>query len=232
MNTVVRWIRKAVRRKGFDMIHYVPWENLLAHFSIDLILDVGANVGQTYESFRWAGFQGPIVSFEPCPATFRQLETRPGFAWQRRPYALSNKSGELKFYVTANDNANSLQKPSGGLPVLSEIVVPAYRLDELWAKEGFSARNAFLKIDAEGHDLEVFKGAAGVLDRIPLVMLEVAPLPRFEGEPPLPEVVHFMEQSGYSVCRAEKNSFHLASGVETALDIVFARREALAKLPR
>jgi FkbM family methyltransferase len=154
MNILTRLIRKAVRRRGFDMIHYVPWDNLFAHFKTDLILDVGANVGQTYESFRWAGFKGPICSFEPNPEMFQKLERKPGFDWQRLPYALSNQSGQLKFYISNHDNACSLQKPEADfqrahdLQITKEITVPAHRLDELWNKQGFSAKNAFLKIDA------------------------------------------------------------------------------------
>jgi len=212
------------------MIHYAPWQNLFAHFAVDLILDVGANTGQTYDSFRWAGFQGPICSFEPNPEVFRRLEGKRGFAWQRLPYALSNESGQVKFHITDNDNASSLLTPLGHARVLKEITVAAYRLDELWGKQGFSAKNVFLKIDAEGHDLEVIKGASGVLDRIPLIMAEVAPLPRFQGEPPLPDVVNFMGQLGYCVCRVDKNSMNGAAGIDIALDIIFAKRELLAKI--
>ena len=233
MNNLVRWVRKTVRRKGFDMIHYAPWENLFSHFNIDLILDVGANIGQSYDSFRWAGFEGPICSFEPCPETFRKLEAHPGTNWQKLPYALSDTTGQLKFYITNYDNSNSLQKPSPGIvQLLGETVVPAYRLDELWNKQGFTAKNVFLKIDAEGHDLSVVKGATGVLDRIPLIMLEVAPLPRFDQEPSLQTVVNVMHDLGYCVCRFEKNSFNFDAGLDVALDIVFAKEKALAGLPR
>ena len=231
MNTLARYVRKAVRSRGFDMIHYAPWKNLFDTFHIDLILDVGANTGQSYDAFRWSGFEGPICSFEPNPEIFKQLEQKPGFSWQRMPYALSTQSGELKFYVTENDNSSGLQVPLEGLPkVVKEIPVPARRLDELWAKEGFTAKNAFLKVDAEGHDLEVIKGASGIFDRIPLVMAEVAPLPRYQGEPPLHEFVNSMAQWGFRVCRVDKNSLNRAAGIDTAVDIVFAKAELLAKL--
>ena len=230
MNTPTRIIRKVVRANGFDMIHYAPWENLFAHFGIDLILDVGANVGQTYDSFRWAGFKGPICSFEPNPEMFQRLEGKSGFSWQRLPYALSSRSGQIKFHVAANDNASSLMIPLGHTRVVKEITVEAFRLDELWGRQGFSAKNAFLKIDAEGHDLEVIKGATGILDRIPLIMAEVASVPRFEGEPPLHEVVNFMDQLGYCVCRVDKNSMNQSAGIDTALDIIFAKRELVAKI--
>jgi hypothetical protein len=103
-------------------------------------------------------------------------------------------------------------------------------LDEFWRKESFAAKHVLLKVDAEGHDLEVIRGASEILDRIPLIMAEVAPLPRFEGEPPLHEFVNTLAQWGYRVCRSDKNGLNRAAGIDTALDIVFARHEALAKL--
>jgi FkbM family methyltransferase len=234
MNSLTRIIRKIVRARGFDMIHYAPWDNLFATFAIDLILDVGANAGQTYDSFRWAGFKGPICSFEPNPEMFHRLEQKPGFLWQRFQCALSSQSGRLKFNITNDDNACSLQarlqSSPGNIQMVKEIIVPAWRLDEWWPKQGFSAKNVFLKIDAEGHDLEVIKGASGVLDRIPLIMAEVAPQPRYQGEPPLPEVVNFMDQLGFCVCRVEKNSLNRTAGIDTAFDIIFAKRERMMKI--
>ena len=231
MNTLTRYIRKAVRARGFDMIHYSPWQNLFETFQIDLILDVGANVGQTYDSFRWAGFNGPICSFEPNPEMFKVLEKKAGVSWQRLPYALSSQSGQLKFFIANNDNVCGLQVPvAGPYRVVNEITVPSWRLDELWKKEGFGAKNVFLKIDAEGHDLEVVKGASGIIDRIPLIMAEVSSLPRFQGEPPLHEFVNFMAQLGFRVCRVDKNSFNRVAGIDTALDIIFAKSDLLSKL--
>lgn len=231
MNKFVRYARKAFRARGFDMIHYAPWKNLFETFHIDLILDVGANAGQTYDSFRWAGFDGPICSFEPNPEMFKQLKQKKGILWQRLEYALSSRSGQLKFYITDNDNACSLQAPLGNqFKIVKEIAVPAWRLDELWSKQGFSGNNVFLKVDAEGHDIEVIKGAKGIIDRIPLIMAEVSSLSRYEGEPPLHEFVNFMADLGFRVCRVDKNSLKRAAGIDTALDVVFAKYEALSKI--
>jgi len=231
MNELTRQVRKAARSRGFDMIHYAPWENLFKAFQIDLIFDVGANMGQTYDSFRWGGFNGPIWSFEPNPETFRILEHRSGFSWQRRQYAISNQAGQFKFYITEDHKACGLQLPlNGQSSVVKEIDVPAMRLDEFCRKEGFTAKNIFLKVDAEGHDLEVIKGAAGTMDRFPLIMAEVSPVPRYQDESPLHEFVNFINQLGYRLCRADKNCLSRAAGIDTALDIVFAKTELLVKI--
>jgi hypothetical protein len=66
------------------------------------------------------------------------------------------------------------------LDIASPSVAPMVRsrLDTVSAVQG---ENIFLKIDAEGHDLEVFKGASGLLDKIRYVLLEVAPTPQAHG---------------------------------------------------
>jgi FkbM family methyltransferase len=230
MNTLLRIVRKAVRAKGFDMIHYAPWKNLFAFCGIDMIVDVGANAGQSYDSFRWAGFEGPICSFEPNPEVFKRLQQRNGHDWQLFSCALSSQTGQAKFYLTDSDNSNSLQPPLHSLTVRGEITVPTFRLDEFWTQKGFSGQRVFLKIDTEGHDLEVLKGASGILDKIQLIMVETSALPRYEGEPALPVVVDYLDKLGFCVCRVEKNSYNVAAGMDTALDIVFARREIVASL--
>jgi len=231
MHPITRLVRKVVRSRGFDMVHYAPWKNLFKAFEIDLILDVGAHAGETYDSFRWAGFEGPINSYEPNSETFHRLQTKNGALWQKFQLALSSQTGQLKFFVTNNDNTCGLQAPLGDqYKVVREIVVPAWRLDELWQKEGISAKHVFLKIDAEGHDLEVIKGAAGVLDRIDLIMAEVSPLSRYVGEPPLHEFLNYMNELGFRVCRIDKSALNIEAGIDTAPDIVFAKTKLLEKL--
>ena len=117
---------------------------------------------------------------------FKLLEQRPGHDWRRFPVALSSRSGQAVFHITNSDNSNSLQIPLVGVKVTGEITVPTLRLDEFWIRESLTAKNVFLKIDTEGHDLEVVKGASGILDRVSLIMVETAPIPRYQGEPALP----------------------------------------------
>ena len=146
------------------------------------------------------------------------------------PRGAFSQTGEARFHLTACDNANSLQVPLNGAKVTGEITVQTIRLDDFWKQNSIPAQKAFLKIDTEGHDLEVVKGAMGVLDKIQLIMMEVPSLPRYEGESELPAMVAFMDKLGFCVCRSEKNSFNAAHGMDTALDLVFVRRELATKI--
>jgi FkbM family methyltransferase len=161
---------------------------------------------------------------------FKILEQRPGHDWRRFPLALSSRSGQATFNLTTSDNSNSLQVPLVGVKVTGQITVQTLRLDEFWSREKIAAKSVFLKIDTEGHDLEVVKGASGVLEKIKLIMVETAPIPRYQGEPALPAMVDYLDGLGFCVCRVEKNSYNAAAGMDTALDVVFARRELVASL--
>ena len=178
------------------MIHYSPWENLFQQAGIDLILDVGANAGQTYDSFRWAGFQGPIWTSSrgrKCSRFWNNGRAMigGGFRWLFR-------AGPARpaFNLTTSDNSNSLQIPLAGVKVTGQITVQTLRLDEFWSREKIAAKSVFLKIDTEGHDLEVVKGASGVLEKIKLIIVETAPIPRYQGEPALPAMVDYLDGLG------------------------------------
>src|SRR5213079_2241365 len=73
-------LHKTLRTLGFDYSRYSPNQHPLAlrrkqlqSFAIDLVLDVGANRGQTGTLLRAAGYTGEIISFEPLRGAFDVL---------------------------------------------------------------------------------------------------------------------------------------------------------------
>lgn len=79
----------------------------------DLLVDVGANVGQYAERARQRGYQGQMLSFEPSRDDFRFLEKRTGRdqLWGARCVALGPVSGVQTLRVTANGMSSSLRPP-------------------------------------------------------------------------------------------------------------------------
>jgi FkbM family methyltransferase len=119
-----------------------------------LILDVGANVGQTLTSFRTAWPAARIVCFEPSPETYQRLSKLAAAdpLAETHQLALSDVDGELSFREFSVSTANSLLEPTIDATspewVKKSTVtrVRSRRLDGWCAESGISTVD-LLKID-------------------------------------------------------------------------------------
>jgi FkbM family methyltransferase len=124
------------------------------------VMDVGAHVGSWSRSLlELAGRTGhrpELHAFEPAAATYRLLAANlPGPARINR-LAVSDQPGEVSLHVVGPAaGRNSLHR--GGQPATVEPV-PATTVDEYAARHAIDHID-LLKIDAEGHDLRVLRGA-------------------------------------------------------------------------
>lgn len=154
-------------------------------------IDVGANHGVW--SYRLARVSTRVEAFEPQPwcADTLQAWASPRVSVHR--VGLSDADGELQLAVPQ----------SGGLPLTSRatfedapadwprVAVPVCRLDDF----GFTDVG-FVKIDVEGHERAVLRGAAETLRRErPVLVIEVEQ--RHLGDTPIDEVLDGIEALGY-----------------------------------
>lgn len=146
-------------------------------------VDVGANIG--YFSVMAAGLVGPegrVVSVEPEPGNLALLTAN---LWRNghrnatiAPTAVYSYSGELVFVVPEISRAAGHLDPGA----TEGTRVPCVAVDDLLEGQ----RIDFMKIDAEGADLEVLRGAATVLENSPdvtvivEVLTEYSPKEQFE----------------------------------------------------
>lgn len=129
-----------------------------------VIFDVGGNVGRHSEKFRAYAPNAQIYSFEPHPKNFLKLKEQAKktgcFAIN---VALSDEKNKLKLYdydVNGSGNASLYQG------VIDEIhrrgrvshVVDVTTIDDFVSKNTIK-KITFLKIDTEGNELKVLKGA-------------------------------------------------------------------------
>ncbi len=143
------------------------------------VVDVGAHKGAfTYWLQHAVGPTGQVVAFEPQPEPARYLQ-----AWKeaaRRhhvtivPAAVSERPGRM--WLTREGHAASPgARLTTGVPPATQqtFEVPVLSLDDYFA-EFFPTRPIhFLKCDAEGHELQVFRGAERILrQHRPLLLFE------------------------------------------------------------
>ena len=73
---------------------------LIKQYKIDLILDVGANLGQFASDMRRAGYQNQIISFEPIHECYKHHISIADSGWQVKNFALGNKSSNEKINIS------------------------------------------------------------------------------------------------------------------------------------
>lgn len=130
-------------------------------------VDVGANVGNWADLFlqsapddcRGLLFDPSDVAFEKLSARFGQSESV-----QLIKAALGDRAGELPFWEEPGGGETSSLSPHGGRRGFVEKIVTVRTLDEE-VEERRWGNVDFVKVDAEGHDLHVLRGASGLLSR-------------------------------------------------------------------
>ena len=130
----------------------------------DLVIDVGANHGQ-FALFASGRFpRAPIVCFEPVVPSWKVYPVVPRADF--RPYACGASYGRVTIHVAPDDVLSSIAAPAPGSHTQEVIQV---RLD---SQDLPPFRSALLKIDVEGYEAEVIRGASGILDRVAQVLVE------------------------------------------------------------
>lgn len=142
----------------------------------DVFIDVGSNIGMmTLEAARAVGPSGAVWAFEPAPAThaiLRQNVEMNGFGnISALQTALGSERGDAMFYFSPDHLGQSsfIEPQVGG----QEIRVPIQTLDEVMSRESVDSAR-MLKIDVEGWEIEVLRGASTFLSssRAPILCIE------------------------------------------------------------
>jgi FkbM family methyltransferase len=185
--------------RGIDLASDL--QTWLPGFAPEVVLDVGANLGQSAEQFlRWFP-TARVICFEPVTTTFKELERRLGSHPRVRlaRLALGAAPGSGTFRLEGPPGMHTLaSRPGPGEPEALHEPVEIDTVDRFCQREGL-ARIGLLKIDTEGHDLAVLEGAADLLAaaRIEMVMVEAGLHPENTRHVPLEALKGKLESCGY-----------------------------------
>jgi FkbM family methyltransferase len=176
---------------------------LLNQLGIDCVLDVGANRGQFARELRGIGYAGRIVSFEPIASEFLSLQKAfEGDAkWRGYQIALGSSSQSMSINIPKLTVMSSLLETAAIENGIRKEIVEVKRLDSILPAlvTEFGASRIFLKIDTQGYDLEVFKGASGCTNLIFGIQSELSVQPLYKNMPHYLEVLHFYEAAGFDL---------------------------------
>lgn len=190
----------AVRRLRPRASHFDPetaaYRRVQAHgYAPSGLVDVGAYEGHWTRSARAVFGDVPTLMIEPQEAKHPLLEALCQELPRTRliPQVLAACAGEaVTFYEM--ETGSSLMPERSNAP-RREITLVTQTLDAVAP----DSDNLFLKIDAQGAELEILAGGEATLRRASLVQLEAAVAQYNEGAPTLREVLAFMEDRGFAM---------------------------------
>jgi FkbM family methyltransferase len=177
-------------RRGMDEFRDI--RRLLPRERINMIFDVGANVGETALAFRRHFPSATIHCFEPNSELAPRL-TGLNANLNVHSVALSSRIGESGFsrFGASSDLYCLTDDVSGEIVALDTV--------DNFCKSKSIDHIHYLKIDTEGHDLEVLRGAASMLAdfRIDLIQAEVSMNPDNNLHVSFFKVANHLEPLGY-----------------------------------
>ncbi len=222
---VVRW-------NGMHTAPSAIWK-ALNRYQIDCVIDVGANEGQFATQVRDLGYLGQLVSYEPVSDAFAKLTINRSSDKRCRIYncALGSEETEADINVSAFSSFSSFYGTTdfarANWPtsrVCSVERVPIKTLDsELSTGKLAEFQSCLLKIDTQGYDLEVMKGAETLLSKCPVIFTEVSFRKVYEHSPSSLETLEYFASRGYypagiyAITRTQDLSMNEA-------DVLFVRR--------
>jgi len=151
--------------------------------NISVVFDVGANEGQYAQELYEAGYVGSVVSFEPLSDAFASLKNRAQAIpnWKVVNTALGEKEScpESKCYT--------------------QVMIRVERLASHWKQHCENDESIWLKIDVQGFELSVLKGAGDFLRKAAAIELELSLVPLYEGQPLMCDLIRFLNENGFSL---------------------------------
>jgi FkbM family methyltransferase len=233
-------VQRVLRRRGLEVAPYLPGTGdaarrakLLRGRDVGVLLDVGANIGQWVTETRAAGYTGRVVSFEPLSEVFPKLSkaAKNDPLWQTRNHALGPTDGSAQINVSKNRFSSSLlpmeerherSAPQSAYVATEDIEVR--RLDSIWSEVVPDGEPAFLKLDVQGFEFEVLKGAGASIPQIVGIQAELSFVPLYEGAPLFREMIDHLDRLGFELAGVEPGFEDPDSGEMLQADGLFVRR--------
>ena len=206
-----RWTPRAYIN-NLEMSYHL--RELFSTQHVTCAVDVGANEGQ-YRNFlrRRCGYEVLIISFEPVREVFNIIQQRAksDSNWLVFNCALGARSGKLEINVMQDSHFSSFLSPN-----LAEIDRPDIKTKNVIARRQevqvrtvpealadvgseHDLSRVYLKMDTQGYDFEVLRGAGTALDRVVALQTEVPVKPLYEGMVTFSGAIAELAHYGYEV---------------------------------
>jgi len=205
----------------------------LEHYSIDTVLDVGANRGQFAQELRNdLGYKRRIVSFEPLSSAFELLKASAEGVqgWEIFNIALGDSDETQEINIAGNSYSSSLLdmlpshvESAPESKYIGSEMIEVKCLDSIFDDLCKPTNKIYMKIDTQGFESQVLKGAEKSLARIDTIQMEMSLVPLYEGQLLFNEMCMLMSEEGYSLVAIETGFSDPNSGQLLQVDGIFHR---------
>ncbi len=184
------------------------------------VFDVGANQGfYTMLAAQRVGPQGKVIAFEPVPDEFRKLRRNAQVNQARNatlePLALGSREGFADMFMCLDGcgSFSSLRPPAEDVKARTGLIrVPITTLDTYVRDKDIRSID-FIKIDAEGGELDVMKGGRHVLNVLrPALMCEMEDRRTKQWSYGAGEIYELLQGHGYELFSAKTDGTILPTG--------------------
>lgn len=242
MKTLKLAIKSLLRTFGLDIHGFIPSSSptaqivkSISYCGTDLVLDVGANIGQFGQELRTGGYSGNILSFEPLSDAHSKLKivTANDNKWMvHERCAIGNRNDIVEINIAANSTSSSLRRmlkshveAAPYALVVGTENVPLRTLDHAIGNYCDPFKRIFLKIDTQGFEWEVLDGAPLVLGRVSGIVIELSIIPLYEGQHLWRHMVERLEAEGFTLWGIQPGFTDQSTGRTLQFDAIFMRNK-------
>jgi len=145
-------------------------------------------------------------------------------------YAAGKSPGSIEFNVHDDLLGSSLYDEVEGKAVDGEkIRVEVKTLDQICSDIIAANKTVLLKIDVQGAELDVLEGAASLLEKTEVIIMEVSLHPFFINGPEFTQVIKYMDARGFVAYDVFNNLYRPIDGALAQLDIVFVKQNGFMR---
>ena len=162
----------------------------------NVVIDCGANVGELYLALEYKNINVKYYAFEPDIDSFECLKKNIKGNDNLKNIGLSDRDGNATLYLGTSTGDSSMEYFGSE----NENTIEIKRLDSF----NFNKVH-LLKIDAEGHELEVLKGASDILNNIDFISVDYGLEKGLDQISTIVEVTNYLYQNNFHLYKANLN---------------------------
>lgn len=215
---------------GFRMALKNNLESVIQHltaggYRLDSVFDIGANKGNWTAHYTRLLPNAIFCMFEANPK-----HTRPGKVGQQHKWfnvVLSSPDvTEVEFYSIAGTGDSYYKEQTRAYDTCTPIKLPTITLDKMVDKHSLTYPQ-LVKLDTQGSELDILKGASKVIEHADIIMTEAAIMAYNKDAPNFDDYIKFFTERGYVPVGI--NEIQFADNILVQCDIVFLKKEIKTK---